>query len=412
MKQLEKNLSQALQEIGDLKGHVPQGTAASPDKQAVIANLQEDDDINLLGQRFHDESLDLPPLQETLPAVEKYLATFNSVLPLFHPGKLLHSLKSWYDFPRGQRNCATWAAINVVLALAHRQVSPDQAMSPNKNTAHYLHKAQSVLTEVIMGKADLVNVQLLLGLVILFQGTRNLKPATMLIAVALRLAHELGLHTRRSSESLDPSTALERDRVFWMAYILDRDISMRTGQPPVQLETDIDLELPSFEPEDGAGLVFTADHSSSFNFFRARVQLARIQGKVYELMLSVTAKNLDSYQRGENMARLHYMLDNWATQIPPQFRPNAILGTCEPGSFRNLGILYATHLSCRTQVCRAHIMETQWLESLQDFGKKPMQQRIIEPVLLPQGWQVFVTESREYMGLFMGIERKDPAFVW
>lgn len=412
MKQLEENLSQALQEIDELKGHVPQGTTASPDKQALIANFHEDGDVDLLDQRSHDGSLDLPPLQETLPAVETYLATFNSVLPLFHPAKLLHSVKSWYDAPLSQRNCATWAAINVVLALAHRQVSSDQATLPNKNTAHYLHKAQSVLTEVIMGKTDLVSVQLLLGLVILFQGTRNLKPATMLIVVALRLVHELGLHTRRGSESLDPSTALERDRVFWMAYVLDRDISMRTGQPPVQLETDIDLELPSFEPEDGAGLVFTANHCSNLNFFRARVQLARIQGKVYELMLSLPAKNLDSYQRGENMARLHYMLDNWASQIPKKFRPNAILETCEPGSFRNLGILYATHLSCRSQVCRAHIMETQWLESLQDFGQKPMQQRIIEPVLLPQGWQGFVAESREYMRLFMGIERKDPAFVW
>jgi hypothetical protein len=413
MKQLEENLSQALQEIDELKGHVPQGTTAtSLDRQALVANLQEEGDVNFLNQRLYDGSLDLPPLQETLPAVEKYLATLNTALPLFHPDRLLHSLKSWYETPLVQRDCVTWAAINVVLALAHRQVPPDQAMLPNKNTAHYLYKAQSVLTEVVMGKTNLVNIQILLGMVMLFQGTRNLKPATMLIAVALRLAHELGLHARRGSESPDPSTALERDRVFWIAYLLDRDISMRTGQPPVQLETDIDLEFPSDEPEDGAGLVFTADSSSSLNFFRARVQLARIQGKVYELMLSMSAKNLDAYKRGENMALLHYILDEWASQIPPQFQVNAILGTCEPSLFRNLGILYATHLSCRTQVCRAHIMETQWLESLQDFGKKPMQQRIIEPVLLPQGWQGFVNESREYMKLFMGVERKDPAFVW
>ncbi|CRG85376.1 hypothetical protein PISL3812_02458 [Talaromyces islandicus] len=380
MKQLEENLSQALAEIDELKG-----TAASSGKQVQIPNPQGDNHVGFVDQRLHDGLLDLPPLQETLPFVEKYLATLNSILPLFHPGRLLHSLKSWYDAPPGQRDCATWAAINVVLALAHRQVPPDQA---NKTTAYFLHKAQSVLTEVIMGKADIINVQLLLGLVMLFQGTRNLKPAAMLIAVALRLAHELGLHTRKgSSENFNQSTTLELDRVFWIAYILDRDISMRTGQPPVQLETDIDLELPSANPKDGAGLVFAADSSSSFNFFRARVELARIQGKVYELMLSVPAKRLDAYQRGGSMAQLHYMLDVWASQIPLQFQPQNLLTTCEPDLVRNLGILHATHLSCRTQ------------------------KRMVEPIVLPQGWQVFVNESREYMRLFMGVERKDTAFV-
>lgn len=410
MRQLEENLGQALAEIDELKGHAPQGTGDSPGKQSLIANLQEEnDDGGFVDQRLHDGSLDLPPLHETLPAVETYLATLNSVLPLFHPGRLLHSLRSWYDAPPGQRDSATWAAINVVLALAHRQVSPDQ----EKITAHYLNKAQSALTEVIMGKADIVNVQLLLGLVMLFQGTKNLKPAAMLIAVALRLAHELRLHTRgNSSESFSQSISLERDRVFWIAYILDRDISTRTGQPPVQLETDIDLEIPSINPNDGAGLVFAADGNSSFNFFRARVQLARIQGKVYELMLSVPAKNLDGYQRGENMAQLHYMLDTWASQIPEEFRPNALLETCAPDLFRNLGILHGAHLSCRTIVCRANVMEAHWLQSLQDFGKKSMQQRVVDPVLLPQKWQVFVNESREYMRLFIGIDRKDTAFIW
>jgi hypothetical protein len=269
-----------------------------------------------------------------------------------------------------------------------------------------------------MGEADIVNVQVLLGLAMLFQGTRNWKPAATLIAIALRLAHELGLHARRGSgsESLSVSDSLERDRVFWIAYIIDRDASMRLGQPPVQLETDMDIELPALEPEDGAGLAFaTADgRSLSFNFFRARVQLAAIQGRVYESMYSVHAQSLSVPHRNANLAALRNMLDDWVSQIPARFRPNAILQTCNPDLVRSLGILYSTHLSCRALVCRAHAMETPWLQSLQDFGGKSLQQRaIIEPVLLlPQGWRVLVTESREYMRLFMGIERKDPAFIW
>ncbi|KAL2831003.1 fungal-specific transcription factor domain-containing protein [Aspergillus pseudoustus] len=418
MKQLEKNLSQALEKIDQLEGCVSQEkTVASNQSSMISSSLQEQQDLDggeILD--FVDGSLlDLPPLHEALPAVEKYLATLNSVIPLFHPGRLLNSLRSLYA-PLVQRHRSTWAAINVVLALAHSCHVPSDQPTPTPssiNAAHYLNKAQSVLTEVIMGEADIVSVQILLGLAMLFQGSRNLKPAAMLIAIALRLAHELGLHDRRRSENLNRLSTLERDRVFWIAYIIDRDISMRTKQPPIQLETDLDIDLPSVEPEDGAGLAFAADSSLSFNFFRARVQLASIQGRVYEILYSVRAQTLNVDQRNDNLAALGGMLDDWASQIPSHFRPNAVLQSCDPDLFRTFGILYSTHLSCRALICRAHAMETRWLQSLQDFGAKALQRRMIEPVLLlPQGWQVLVNECREYMRLFTGIERKDPALIW
>jgi hypothetical protein len=429
MKQLEENLSQALNKIDQLeaKDHhgVPQGmTADFSQSPMILASLQEREEVlDFVDSGSRSRSLDLPPLNEALPAVEKYLATLNSVIPLFHPGKLLHSLRSCYAALPGQRvrSTSTWAAINVVLALAHScHVPSDKAATPNRTAAaHYLNKAQSVLTEVIMGEADIVNVQVLLGLAMLFQGTRNWKPAATLIAIGLRLAHELGLHARRGSgsERLSVSDSLERERVFWIAYIIDRDVSMRLGQPPVQLETDMDVELPALEPKDGAGLVFAATNDSSpssFNFFRARVQLAAIQGRVYESMYSVRAQSLSVPHRNANLAALRNMLDDWVSQIPAQCRPNAVLQTCNPDLVRSFANLYSTHLSCRALVCRAHAMETPWLQSLQDFGGKSLQQRAnIEPVLLlPQGWQVLVTESREYMRLFTGIERKDPAFIW
>ncbi|KAL4739530.1 fungal-specific transcription factor domain-containing protein [Aspergillus similis] len=403
--QLEENLRQALAKIDQLESNAP----ISSHSPMTLASLQEPEEErgDILGFLDGSSPLDLPPLHEALPAVQKYLATLNSVIPLFHPGRLLNSLRDLYT-ARGQRNCSTWAAINVVLALAHSTHAP----SERHKAAHFRNRAQAILTEIVMGEADIINVQVLLGLAMLFQGARDLKPAAMITAIALRLAHELGLHARGRSEGLNSSAALERNRVFWIAYIIDRDISMRTGQPPVQLETDMDVELPPADPEDGAGLIFAPDLSSRFNYFRARVQLATIQGKVYESMYSVRAQSLDAHQRNENLAELRHMLDDWASQVPSLFRPNAVLRACGPDALRSFGILYSTHLSCRALICRAHAMETPWLQSLQEFGGKSLQRRITEPVVLPQGWQVLVKESREYMRLFMGVERKDPAFIW
>jgi hypothetical protein len=410
---LESSLSRALKRIEELESLVPRWDKA-PDVLAASAHAADlhEDQVDLVQIELPDARMELPPLQEVLSATEAYLTTLNAVLPLFHPGRLLQSINNWYAHP-GRRERTTWAAINMVLALAHGRIPPDEA-TLSESAAYYLHNAQTVLSEVIMGDADLLNVQILIGMVMLFQGTQDLKPATMLIAIALRLAHELGLHRR--AEYLETSQVLERDRVFWIAYILDRDISMRTSRPPVQREADIDLEWPSDQPEDGAGNVTDADGTFSFNFLQCRVRLARIQGHVYDFMVATRAGTMDDYQQDENIVRLNHMLDDWSSSIPPLFRPSSVLQAGQANLCRSFAVLYSTHLACRTQVYRAHAMASRWMQTLQSFGRAVTQQGYIVPVPLPtpslQHWEKLVDETRGFMRLFWGVERRDQAFIW
>lgn len=405
VERLESNLGQALKRIDELQSIAPTWDKAP----GVLAAGPPEDQVDLIQQELPGARMELPPLQEVLSATESYLTTLNAVLPLFHPGRLLQSINNWYAHP-GRRDRRTWAAINVVLALAHRRIPPDEA-TLSESAAYYLQNAQTVLSEVIMGDADLLSVQIVIGMVMLFQGTQDLKPATMLIAIALRLAHELGLHTRRA-EYVETSQVLERDRVFWIAYLLDRDISMRTSRPPVQREVDIELEWPSAEPEDGAGNVTDADGTLSFNFLRCRVWLARIQGEVYDSMVATRAGTMDN----ENIARLNHMLDDWITSIPPPFRPSSVLQAGQPNLCRSFVVLYSTHLACRTQVYRAHAMASRWMQSLQTFGKTVTQHGHIIPAPLPtpslHDWEKLVDETRGYMQLFWAVERRDLAFIW
>ncbi|WAO86068.1 Zn(2)-C6 fungal-type domain-containing protein [Fusarium falciforme] len=354
--------------------------------------------------------LELPPQHEVVSAAQKYIAGFNSAIPLFNPDRLLYVIRRWYE-SSDRRDYTTWAAINTMLALVHRQTPPEEA-TPSKNTAKYTNNAQSVLTNVVMEETTLLSVQVLVGMTLLFQGVQDLKPATMLIAMALRLVHQLGLHTRKGSEHLDSNLTLERYRVFWIAYILDRDISMRTKQPPIQREMDIDLEWPSADPQDGAGVFIAADGTSSFNFFLSRVQLAQIQGEIYDAMYSTGSRALSNQEKLERAAGLRYRLDDWFYRVPQQFRSEAILSVGEVNSSRYFGVLFATHLFCRISMCQVHVMETRWLQTLQDFGRDAVRGDAVSPTPSPVGWHEVVNECREYMKLFAGIEQKDPAFIW
>ncbi|KAK5049320.1 hypothetical protein LTR84_004249 [Exophiala bonariae] len=413
VERLESSLSQALEKIEELRGHATT-LDEPPEALSIIASPMDfhEDQVHL-GVKEHPKiALALPPLNEVLSAAEVYLTTLNTILPLFHPGRLLQLINSWYTHP-GRRERTAWAAINVMLALAHSRISPNDGPS-NENATFYLNNAQSVLSEVIMGEGDLLNVQILVGMVLILQGMQDLKPAIMLIAIALRLAHELGLH-RRKPESLNKSKALEQDRVFWIAYLLDRDIGLRSSRPPVQREADIDLEWPSSDPEDGAGNVTTSDGTFPFNFLRCRVRLARIQGEVYDFIVTTRAGKTDNYQRDDNIIRLNRMLDDWISTIPLPFRPSSVIKFGQPNLCRSFAILYSTHIACRTQVCQAHAMALPWIQNLRGFGRTLTQQGQALPIPLPtpsfRDWEKLVAEIRGFMQLFRQVNPRDQAFI-
>ncbi|KAF7560177.1 hypothetical protein G7046_g3965 [Stylonectria norvegica] len=402
--QLEARVGYLSHKLEKLEGNTPQ--------QSLMPRTTPITDLGLSADTSSSSSMELPPLEEILPSIERYLATCNSILPLFHPKALLHTVKNWYWHPH-QREPTTWAAINVALALAHRQSDPE-GIIPNKSIAEYLHNAQSVLTQVIMSDTDLLNIQVLVGLVMLFQGTRDLRPPTILIATALRLAHRLQIHTRRGSELLDRAEALQRDRVFWLAYILDKDISMRIKQPPVQIDAEIDVDLPPLEPvdEDNTGFVFSAGGRSKMNFFRARITLASIQGNVYDLLYSSRSQNLSVEERSQSVARIHQMLDQWKSHIPDEFNALIIAESSPTRLSSFFCILYSTRLSCLTLINQAHSWDKSWMRGLQDYGRKTANGELTAPIPLPLEWQTLVTEARGLMRLFMSVTKKDASFIW
>ena len=54
-------------------------------------------------------------------------------------------------------------------------------------------------------------------------GTPNPQPSFFLVAAAIRLANSIGLHKRGSGFNLNSVEIEQRKRVFWIAYILDKE---------------------------------------------------------------------------------------------------------------------------------------------------------------------------------------------
>ena len=84
----------------------------------------------------------------------------------------------------------------------------------------------------------------------------------------------------------------------------------------------------------------------AFNYHRARVQLAHIQGQVYEAFGTSGSSDMPPVARTAAAERLNTMLDNWQRSIPPQFRVEVIVESMACGHLLHMASLHLMHLEC------------------------------------------------------------------
>lgn len=354
----------------------------------------------------------LPPEEVVRNLADTYLATYNNVLPLYDASVLLGLVDKWYNFP-GQRDSVSWASINIVIALAQSQSLRGDMDAGGYTVDVCLANAQSVLTEIMMGELALGSVQVVLGLVMLFQGAPDLRPALVLMSTALRLVHVLGMHRSETYRGMNPREAVQQKRVFWIAYILDRDISLRCRQAPLQQATDTDLDFPLQAPPYGflQGIA-TGDNHEPFDILYAHVELAQIQSLVYNCLFSVQARHMTGSETSEATQNLFLLIQNWKSRIPKSFSAEALSQDQITPYPRFFCTLYSRMIVCLGQLSRVSSMELGWIESLLSHARLAGNGLASVPPDPPQGWHLLVNECRSFMSLFMSIQRKDSAFVW
>ena len=216
----------------------------------------------------------LPPKDRVLSLVEKSFQGFHPAYPLFDKSRFMSVFDS---LDTSVNDPGRWACLNVVLALAPQfQYEPAQDMKEDRESWVYFQTAFAVVGQLITMHVTLWSVQALLGMALVLQSTPNQGPVSLLVSAAMKLAHRMGLHKRCQNLDLSSAEVEERKRVFWIAYSLDKDLSLRMGQPSAQDDDDMDVELPS-ETDSNLSYPVEWTRMSSFNF---RARLAMIQGQI------------------------------------------------------------------------------------------------------------------------------------
>lgn len=358
------------------------------------------DDISY--QSWSHPAPDLHPARQQLPAkafalelIEETFSNYNRFLPLFDEEDFLKEFHLKYSISN-PRDAGWWACLNVVLSIAHRLRSL-RALDPRQDLilAHgYVQNALSVVSELNVSDRSLSAVQALAGMACILQGTPNPEPAAMLAAAALRLAQTMNLHRECSSPEISQSEAEKRRRVFWKVYILDKDISLRTGRPFGQDDDDMDVRLPSS----------TSLEPGSIDLFNCRIGLALVQGQVYKQLYSVRAERQTAAQKAIAAQELTSLLSYWKSSAQMDIPEDSasLSGLQLSGEMIHKVVLRLTYIHCLAMIDR-HLLPTAQPLTNQDLSRP-------QPLSAPNS--LCVAESRKAIRLVGVIPQRDCACVW
>lgn len=163
------------------------------------------------------------------------------------------------------------------------------------------------------------------------------------------MAHAMGLHRKLDDFGLDPQEMIRRRNIFWILYILDKTIALRTGHPSGMVDDDIGIDLPEEEKQ-----LETAPDGSKFNIFRYQVQMSLLESRIWTELYSTRSQNMPALEQSKSVDELDKALHEWREALPVELRPGEAIRTSQE-QFMPVISLHFAYFNCLATIHRASI---------------------------------------------------------
>lgn len=259
-------------------------------------------------------------------------------------------------------------------------------------------------------------------------GTPNPQPSFFLVAAAIRLANSIGLHKRGSGFNLNPVEIEQRKRVFWIGYLLDKElvslplptsscsnkhhsICLRSGRPPAQDDDDMNVDLPSEDPADNIGNIPLTSGKGKINLFRLMCSFAVIESKVYKQLYSTKASKQSDGALLNTIGELDKELEEWKDAIPIDIRPEHEIKAAHPPLVLHIVVLHFTYYNCLTTIHRMSVHHGYWTNRLSNYAIQGLNARPLNPRVFSSA-ALCVQAARASIHLIKYIPQGDYSCVW
>ena len=120
------------------------------------------------------------------------------------------------------------------------------------------------------------------------------------------MSQTLGIHSIVSMSQISPENRVQQTRVFWLIYIFEKGLSLRLGRSSTLRDSDITIPVPDMGS--------TSD-IAYFGRLKKMVDLARLQGKIYDQLYSPAALVEPQVSRTTRARSLAAELETHTTSI-------------------------------------------------------------------------------------------------
>ncbi|KAI0140447.1 fungal-specific transcription factor domain-containing protein [Xylariaceae sp. FL1272] len=265
---------------------------------------------------------DLPPKDNVRNLADSFLTPLSLLgFPVLDKTLFNATIETAYNGPDGapsSSHAVARACVLATVAMLCRREGAEKLL-PYIDIESYAARANFIVG-CVPEETSLAALETLLILQRHHTATSHRDSVTPLHAVACRMVCALGGHVQQPSTlptlgmSLEQQQAHHLRTLFWLCYAADKDISLRSGQPPLLTEEYCDL---SNAPYNIGNLSQDLTHSPA----PWDVELCRFKEKVYRFLYSPQAfKANDGILLGR-IRELDDDLEAWRLSIHAQIRP-------------------------------------------------------------------------------------------
>ncbi|KIW09820.1 hypothetical protein PV08_11921 [Exophiala spinifera] len=259
----------------------------------------------------------------------------NCQWPLFDHHSLIQLLDEEYasDGSSIHKSPARWGLLNSALAIAIQSKAAEDSYSGMIDLSwHFFKTSFGVFPAIAARGTDIVALEALLAMALFMQGSSDARTTSLLVSEAARLSTTLGFHRSSFYMGMDHITAERHKRAFWIAYILDKDISIKTRIPSSYNDDDISLGYPSPDSLGCPGKTAVSEIRVDAAVFRLRAQLAVIESCIQNQLYSEKATNCGPDMCSAAVSELNCRLEDWKGQVAATIRPGHVdWSTVGPG---------------------------------------------------------------------------------
>ncbi|CAI7673772.1 unnamed protein product [Penicillium viridicatum] len=229
-------------------------------------------------------------------------------------------------------------------------------------------KAQFFMPQVLQETASLDAAQAITMLTLFELSSGNMRATNYYAAIAARLIFMLGGNLfsghATATDARSQKKHAQLRNVFWICYTIDKDLALRTGQPPTITDENCELTLPPGYLDRAFLDVDDEDAPWYGPVFPFDLRLSMIKARAHRELYSVSCLQKSDAELLKSIRELDDALEEWRLSVPPKWRPTMSFSseTSDPNMGMNTVMLRLNYHLCMTIIHQASGRCKAWMQ--------------------------------------------------